>query len=293
MMPSVSRKNGPAGRTTAIKVRYAKSAIGIFLTALCAGMAALALLLILGYVAVHGARALNWDFLTQLPRPVGVSGGGVANGIVGSAIMITLATVLAAPVGVLIGIYLALFGRGAIVEAIQFLSDVLSGVPSIAIGLFAYTLLVAPFKHFSALSASFAFAVLMLPLIIRTSEEAIRTVPRTIREGALALGLSVFTSTVKIVLPVARPAIVTGLLLAIARITGETAPLLFTAFGSPFWELNPANPMAELSYQVFNYAITPYQTLHDQAWGGALLLIMAVFFLNIFARIAFRSKGRP
>ncbi len=273
-----------------LKYRRLASALGVFAMASCAGLAALALLFILGYVAFQGAHAINFAFLTQLPRPVGEAGGGVANGIMGSLIIVGLATLIATPIGVLTGTFLALFARGAIGEPIRFLADVLSGIPSITIGLFAYTLWVAPFKHFSAGSASFAFAVLMLPVMIRTSEQAIRSVPRSIREGALALGLSVFTSTTRIILPAARPAIITGLLLAVARITGETAPLLFTAFGSQFWELNPKNPMAELSLQVFTYAISPYQSWHEQAWGGALILIVAVFALNVLARLASSRK---
>jgi phosphate transport system permease protein len=228
--------------------------------------------------------------LTQLPVPVGETGGGVANGIVGTLITVAIATLLALPMGLLGALFLALFGRGWFPEAVRFLSDVLSGIPSIAIGLFAYTLLVAPFKHFSALSASVAFAILMLPIILRTSEEAIRSVPRSIREGALALGLSEFATTMKIVVPAARPAIITGLLLAIARVSGETAPLLFTAFGSQFWELNPANPMAQLPLQVFTYAISPYESWRAQAWAGALLLIAAVLVLNIVARLVLTPR---
>lgn len=269
---------------TSIHARRASSAFGVFLTGLCASAAALAMLVILYYVAVQGSRAINVAFFTQLPRPVGIDGGGLANGIVGSAIIVGIATLIAAPVGVLIGIFLALFARGGLAESVRFLADVLSGIPSIAIGLFAYALLVAPFHHFSAVSAAFAFAILMLPIIIRTSESAIASVPRAIQEGALALGLSSYRATMHIVIPAARPAIITGLLLGIARITGETAPLLFTAFGSQFWELNPKNPMAELSLQVFTYAISPYDSWHRQAWGGALILIAAVFALNLIAR---------
>jgi phosphate transport system permease protein len=224
--------------------------------------------------------------------PVGEPGGGVANGIVGTLITVGIATLLALPIGLLGALFLALFGRGWFPEAVRFLSDVLSGIPSIAIGLFAYTLLVAPFRHFSALSASFAFALLMLPIILRTSEEAIRSVPRSIREGALALGLSEFATTMRIVVPAARPAITTGLLLAIARVTGETAPLLFTAFGSQFWELNPGQPMAQLPLQVFTYAISPYASWHAQAWAGALLLIGAVLALNILARLVLTPRAQ-
>ena len=263
---------------------------GILWSFFCAFIAAASLLLILGYIVVKGAGSVNWQFVTQLPRPVGVTGGGVANGIVGSLITVGIATLIAAPIGVLTGLYLALFARGSFAESVRFLSDVLSGIPSIAIGLFAYTLLVQPFRHFSALSASFAFAVLMLPLLIRTSEESIRSVPRPILEGALALGMTTFRSTLRIVLPVAWPTIMTGLLLAIARVAGETAPLLFTAFGSQFWELNPNHPMGQLALQIFTYAISPYRDWQSQAWGAALLLVIAVLILNILARLFLRSR---
>lgn len=272
--------------------RRAFGTVGIALALSCAVLAAGALLAVLGYVLVQGVAAINWAFLTQLPHPVGVSGGGVANGILGTLIIIGLAMAMAIPVGLLTGIYLALFGRGLIPEVLRFLSDVLSGVPSIAIGLFAYAVLVAPLKHFSAFSASFAFMMLMLPLLVRTSEQAIRSVPETVREGALALGMSNFRATIGVVLPTARPAIITALLLAIARVTGETAPLLFTAFGSQFWETNPSNPMAVLALQVFNYAISPYANWQTQAWGGALLLVLAVFVLSLGARLMLRRAMR-
>lgn len=275
----------------ALGFRHAVSWVGTAVTAVCASIGAVSLLIILGYVAFAGFRAVNFAFLTQLPVPVGEPGGGVANGIVGTLITVGLATLIATPIGLLSGLFLALFGRGWFPEAVRFLSDVLSGIPSIAIGLFAYTLLVAPFRHFSAVSASFAFALLMLPLILRTSEEAVRSVPRAIREGALALGLSEFSATMRVVVPAARPAIITGLLLAIARVTGETAPLLFTAFGSQFWEVNPVQPMAQLPLQVFTYAISPYQTWHQQAWAGALLLILAVLVLNVLARLVLTPRS--
>jgi phosphate transport system permease protein len=264
--------------------------VGVALT--CAVIGAVCLLIILGYVIVQGAGAINRDFLTQLPHPVGVPGGGVGNGILGTFIILGLATAMAVPIGLLTGIYLSLFGRGPIPEGLRFLSDVLSGVPSIAIGLFAYAVLVAPLRHFSAFSASFAFMMLMLPLLVRTSEQAIRSVPQTVREGALALGMSNFRATVQIVIPTAMPAIITALLLAIARVIGETAPLLFTAFGSQFWETNPNKPMAVLALQVFTYAISPYPNWQAQAWGGALLLIGAVFVLSLGARLMLRRAMR-
>jgi phosphate transport system permease protein len=279
-------------KSNQLAVRHALSLLGTAVTGICAAIGALCLLVILGYVAVQGIGAVNWSFLTQLPAPVGEPGGGIANGVAGTALTVGLAVVIAAPIGLLCGLYLALFGRGWFPETVRFLSDVLSGIPSIAIGLFAYVLLVAPFHHFSAVSASFAFALLMLPIVLRTAEEAVRSVPRTIREGALALGMSEFTATMRIVVPAARPAIITGLLLAIARVTGETAPLLFTAFGSPFWESNPLNPMAQLPLQVFNYAISPYQSWHQQAWGGALVLILAVLVVNVLARVVLSTQWR-
>ena len=275
-------KNYRARRVTGI--------IGICWSFLCAFVAATLLLVILGFIVVKGAGSVNWQFVTQLPRPVGIEGGGIANGILGTVITVGIAALMATPIGVMTGLYLALFSRGGFAESVRFLSDVLSGIPSIAIGLFAYTLLVAPFKHFSAVSASFAFAVLMLPLLIRTSEEAVRSVPRAILEGALALGLTTFRSTLRIVLPVAWPSIMTGLLLSIARVAGETAPLLFTAFGSQFWESNPGNPMAVLALQVFTYAISPYRSWQSQAWGGALLLVIAVFVLNVSARLLLKTR---
>lgn len=277
-------------RRTNATWRYIRSSACVAFTGMCAALAAICLLLILAYVAAQGVRALNPAFLLELPRPVGVSGGGVANGIVGSLIIVGIATVMALPIGVLTAVYLALFGRGIVAESLRFLSDVLSGVPSIAIGLFAYTIFVEPFGHFSAFAASFAFTILMLPILIRTSEEAIRSVPRIVREGGYALGLSTYATTMHIVLPAARSAIITALILAVARVTGETAPLLFTAFGSQFWEVNPTNPMAELSLQVFTYAISPYDSWHAQAWAGALLLIFAVFVLNLLARVVFAPR---
>ncbi len=263
---------------------------GVLVTGFCSALAAGLLIVLLGYVIAQGWTAINPSFLTQLPRPVGVTGGGVANGIVGSVIIVGIATLMAMPIGILTGLYLAVYGRGFAAEFIRFLAEVLSGLPSIAIGLFAYTLFVQPFGHFSGFSAAFAFTVLMLPLMVRTSEEAIRGVPIAVREGALALGLPDYGGVLHVVLPAARPLIVTGLLLAIARVTGETAPLLFTAFGSQFWEANPGAPMAELSLQIFTYAISPYDDWHRQAWGGALLLIAAVLVLNIGARLAL-SRG--
>ena len=271
--------------------RRLSSAFWTGASAVSAGCVAFVLVLIMGYILWKGIGALTPSFLVNLPHPVGVPGGGVGNGIVGTLIVVGIAAAMAFPVGMLVGIYLGVFGRGRFADALRFLSDVLASVPSIAVGLFAYTLLVQPFRHFSAFSASFAFAVLMMPLVIRTTEGAIKLVPGEMREAAVALGASDFQATTRCLLVAARPGIITGLLLAVARVTGETAPLLFTAFGSQFWELNPTNPMAELSLQIFTYAISPYRDWHQQAWGGALLLIIAVFVLSVTARFAFRGQA--
>lgn len=272
------------------KRRHVSNILWISLSATLTVAVAVFLLLIIGYVIYQGIGAINLDFLTHVPLPVGISGGGVANGIVGSLIIVVVAAVIAFPLGLLIGIYISLFGGKVISEVIRFSSDVLSSVPSIAIGLFAYQILVAPFHHFSALSASFAFAILMMPLIIRTTESAIRLVPIEMREASAALGATDLQTLFRCILLAARPGIMTGMILAIARVTGETAPLLFTAFGSQFWNLNPNNPMAELSLQIFTYAISPYKDWHQQAWGGALILIIAVLILSLLGRLAFRGK---
>jgi phosphate transport system permease protein len=267
-----------------------RAAAGVFIAATCTGGVAIVLLLILGYIIREGIGALSLNFLTELPHPIGVPGGGVSNGIVGSAIIVGIATIMAIPIGTLTGIYLTYFGRGIIGGSVLFLSDVLSGIPSIAIGLFAYTILVAPLGHFSGFSASFAFAILMLPVIITTTVGAIKGVSREFYEAALALGVPRQIAIMRVIVPSARSGILTGIVLAVARVTGETAPLLFTAFGSQFWELNPNNPMAELSLQVFTYAISPYRSWHQQAWGGALILILMVFVMNISARILLKPR---
>jgi phosphate transport system permease protein len=266
------------------------SAFMIGVAGLSAGVAAALLALIVTYVVRNGAGAINLAFFTQLPRPVGMSGGGVANAILGSGEIILLASLAAVPVGAAAGVYLALFGRGNLAASVRFLSDVLTGVPSIAIGVFAYTLVVLPTRQFSALSASVALAVIMLPIIVRTTEEAVRLVPLTIREGALALGIPAWKATLLVTVPVARPGIVTGILLSVARVAGESAPLLFTAFGNPQWSSGLMKPVAALPLVIFQYAISPYKDWQQAAWGGALVLIVLVFTLNLTARIAFRSR---
>lgn len=271
--------------------RQIVSALGFASSIIATGGVALVLLLIFGYVIREGIGAISFDFLTQVPHPIGVPGGGVANGIVGSFMIVGMATLMAFPVGVLVGIWLSMHGGTRWAATLEFLSDVLASVPSIVVGLFAYTILVAPFHRFSAFSASFAFAILMIPLVVRTTQSALLMVPREMREAALALGASELQTVLRCLLVAARPGIVTGLVLAVARVTGETAPLLFTAFGSQFWEFHPGQPMAELSLQIFTYAISPYREWHEQAWGGALLLILAVLVLSVLARSSFRGPA--
>lgn len=277
-----------------LRRRRLSSVCWITLCGAFATTVAIILLCIMGYIIREGISAISIPFLTRLPRPTGIPGGGVGNGIVGTLIVVGIAAVMAFPIGVLVGTYLAVYAHRRMSQWLSFIADVLAGVPSIAIGIYAYTLLVQPFRHFSAFSASFAFAVLMIPLVVRATEGAISLVPRELREAATALGAPEARVVLKVLVVAARPGIITGLLLSLARVTGETAPLLFTAFGSQFWELNPAQPMAELSLQIFTYAISPYADWHAQAWGGALILILAVFVLSVLARLSvlFGRGGR-
>lgn len=271
-------------------LRKAWSQLMIVVAGLCALACGVILAIVIIFVIGKGYKALNWDFFTKLPLPVGMTGGGIANAIVGSIEIILLASLFAVPIGVLAGIYLALFGRGKLAASVRFFSDVLTGMPSIAIGMFAYALIVLPTGHFSAQSAAVALAVIMLPIVVRTTEEAVRLVPRVIREGALALGIPAWKATLLVTVPVARPGIVTGVLLAVARVAGESAPLLFTAFGSQFWPRGPSSPTAALPLVIFNYAISPYADWQQTAWGCALVLVALVFALNLTARLAFPSR---
>jgi phosphate transport system permease protein len=273
-----------------LAVRRVYSTFMVGVAGLCTVLAAGVLVAVIFYVVENGSGALTPTFFTKLPAPIGVPGGGIANAILGSMEIIALASLGAVPVGVMAGIYLALFGRGKTAIAVRFLSDVLTGVPSIAIGVFAYALVVLPSKHFSALSASVALGVIMLPIVVRTTEEAVRLVPHTIREGALALGIPSWKAVLLVTLPCARPGIVTGVLLAVARVAGESAPLLFTAFGSSFWSRGINSQTAALPLVIFQYAISPYRDWQQAAWGGALVLILLVFALNLIARLSFPTR---
>lgn len=271
-------------------VRKAWSGFMIVVSGLCAALCGAVLLIVIAYVIGKGYKALDWNFFTKLPLPVGMTGGGVANAIAGSAEIIGMASLFAVPIGVLAGIYLALFGRGKLAANVRFFSDVLTGMPSIAVGMFAYALVVIPTGHFSAQSAAVALAVIMLPIVVRTTEEAVRLVPPVIREGALALGIPAWKATLLVTVPVARPGIVTGALLAVARVAGESAPLLFTAFGSQFWPHGLSSPTAALPLIIFQYAISPYHDWQQIAWGCALVLLALVLALNLIARLAFPGR---
>jgi phosphate transport system permease protein len=270
--------------------RRATNVVMSAVTAAAAGLVVLPLLLILAFLLYQGASAVNLDFFTQLPKPVGEAGGGMANAIVGSLMLVTLAAALGLPLGILGGVYLAESGDRRLPWIARFLADVLNGVPSIVIGIFAYGLLVLPFRRFSALAGGFALAIIMLPIVVRTSEELVRLVPSSLREAALALGIPEWKVLVRVVLPTARAGIITGVMVAVARVAGETAPLLFTAFGNRFWHQGLDQPIAALPLQIFAYAISPYDDWHRQAWAGALVLIGSVFIVSLAARIV--TSGR-
>ena len=255
---------------------------------LCVLMTVLAILplfSLLGYVIKQGGSALSWSFFTELPRPIGETGGGMANALAGSAILVGLACLVGMPVGIAAGIYLAEFGKNRFGDVVRFCADVLSGVPSIAVGVFVYTLMVLSMKRFSALAGGVALGILMLPTITRTTEELVRLVPDTLREAALALGVPKWRAILRVVLRTALPGIATGLMLAVARAAGETAPLLFTALNSRLWSTSLDKPIASLPVQIYTYAISPYDDWNRQAWAAALVLVGAVLVLNVAARL--------
>ncbi|HVE14723.1 MAG TPA: phosphate ABC transporter permease PstA [Elusimicrobiota bacterium] len=255
------------------------------LCAACAGLAVTVLFLILGYIAYHGFANLNWSFFTRLPKPVGETGGGIANAIVGSAKVVGLGGFIGVPIGVLAGLWLAEFGDNRLGFAVRYAADVLNGVPSIIVGLFAYSLVVIPLKHFSALSGSLALAFIVVPIVLRNTEEFVRLVPHSLREAALALGVPQWKVVLRVILPTASKGILTGALLALSRVAGETAPLIFTAFGNRFWDGGWMQPIATLPMAIFTYAISPYDDWHRQAWAAALVLMLFVLSVNVAARI--------
>ena len=272
--------------------REALSAGMSFLTGLASLAVVAPLILILAFLLVQGASALNLDFFIKMPKPVGEAGGGMANAIVGTVIIIGLAVCFGLPVGILGGVYLAESRDRRLPWAVRFLGDVLNGVPSIVLGIFAYALVVRPVGRFSALAGGFALGMIMIPIVLRTTEELVRLVPDSLREAALALGVPQWKMILRVVLPTAKAGIITGVMVAVARIAGETAPLLFTAFGNRFWSMRLDQPMAALPLQIFTYAISPFDDWHRQAWAGALVLIVMILVTSVVARLATARLAR-
>ncbi|PYL70505.1 MAG: phosphate ABC transporter permease PtsA [Verrucomicrobia bacterium] len=270
--------------------RKAKSGLASTVAFLSALLVIAPLGLVFFHLLENGASSVNWDFFTKLPTPVGVAGGGMVNAIVGSLKLLALAAAIGIPIGVLGGVYLAEYGSARVNSLLRFVADVLNGVPSITWGVVVYGLVVLRFKGFSAYAGGLALGLIMIPLIIRTTEEVILLVPNGYREAALALGVSRWKTIVHVVMKTASKGIITGILLALARVGGETAPLLFTAFGNRFWNHNLAEPIAALPLQIFTYAISPYDDWHRQAWAGALVLVTGIFCVNVLVRILTRGR---
>jgi phosphate transport system permease protein len=273
-------------------LRWRKFVSGFMLTmtGVCAFVAVSVLFFILGYLVFHGGTSVSWNFFTKLPAPVGESGGGMANAIVGSAKLLLLASLIGVPIGFFGAIYLAEFSGGTTAFVIRYAADLLNGVPSIVIGIFAYGLLVLPFKHFSTVAGGFALGLMMIPVTLRSTEEFLRGVPRALREAAMALGASKWKTVATVIVPAAYRGILTAVLLAFARVAGETAPLLFTAFGNRFWSPGWDQPTASLPVMIFTYAIAPYEDWHRQAWAAGLVLLGLILVINIIAR-SILSRG--
>jgi phosphate transport system permease protein len=268
------------------------SRIAETLCAIAVLLALLPLAMILFYVLKEGIGALNFAFFTQMPKPVGEVGGGMANAIVGTLILVGLAALFAVPVGCVCGIHLAEYPVTKFSSTVRFAADVLNGVPSIVVGIFAYGLVVLPVKRFSAIAGGVALGLLMLPIVVRTTEELLRLVPGGLREGALALGASRSRAVFTVVVPAALPGIITGILVALARVAGETAPLLFTSLNNRFWSTSLTKPIASLTVQIYTYANSAYDDWHRQAWAGAFLLVVMILVLSIIARSSVRRIER-
>jgi phosphate transport system permease protein len=268
-----------------------RKVVSALFVAFCVASVLLALVplaLVLFFVISQGVQALNFEFFVGMPKPVGEAGGGMANAIVGTLILAGLGSLFAIPIGVLSAVYMAEYAGTRLASAMRFAADTLNGVPSIVVGVFVYGLAVLPFKQFSAIAGGLALGIMMIPIIARTTEELLLLVPGTMREGALALGATRARAVFTVVLPAAAPGIVTGIVLALARIAGETAPLLFTSFNNRFFTTSLTQPISSLTVQVFTYAISPYQDWHRQAWAGALVLVSIVLVCSLLARFATR-----
>ncbi|MEK7477612.1 MAG: phosphate ABC transporter permease PstA [Candidatus Coatesbacteria bacterium] len=270
--------------------RRRTNAVMFGLAAVCTAVALSVLFVLLAYITWKGVSSLTWAFLSRLPRPVGEPGGGIAHAIVGTVKLVGLAAVLGVPVGVLGATYLSEYGSNRFGFAIRYCADVLNGIPSIVTGIFAFTVVVLPLKHFSALAGSVALAVIMIPLVLRSSEEFLRLVPVSVREAALALGVPRWKVIARVVLPTASRGIMTGSLLAVSRVAGETAPLVFTAFGARHWDQGWLQPIAALPLVIYSYAISPYEDWHRQAWAAAFLLLIVVLAGNLAARALMQPR---
>jgi len=274
------------------RLRWRKFISGFMLTmtGLCAFVAVSVLFLILGYLVYNGGTSISWNFFTKLPAPVGETGGGMANAIVGSGKLLLLATLFGVPIGFFGAIYLAEFSGSKTAFVVRYAADLLNGVPSIVIGIFAYSLVVLPFKHFSTMAGGFALGMMMIPITLRSTEEFLLAVPRALREGAMALGASKWKTIATVIVPAAYRGILTAVLLAFARVAGETAPLLFTAFGNRYWSHGWSEPTSSLPVMIFTYAISPYEDWHRQAWAAGLVLLGLILVVNIIAR-AILARG--
>jgi len=268
------------------RFRKALSHIIVGLCALAVLVALVPLAFVLFYVVTQGVTSLSLSFFTEMPKPVGETGGGMANAIVGSMIVVAIGALFAIPIGIISGIYASEYAGSRMASTVRFAADTLNGVPSIVIGVFVYGIAVLPFRQFSAIAGGVALGIMMIPLIMRTTEELLLLVPGSLKEGALALGATRARAVFTVVLPAALPGIMTGILLALARIAGETAPLLFTAFNNRFFSTDVGQPIATLTVQVFTYAISPYKDWHRQAWAGALVLVGIVVACSLLARLA-------
>ncbi len=274
------------------RLRWRKFVSGFMLTltGVCAAVAVSVLFFILGYLVYNGGTSINWDFFTKLPVPVGEVGGGMANAIVGSAKLLLLASLFGVPIGFFGGIYMAEFSNSSVAFVVRYAADLLNGVPSIVIGIFAYALAVLPFKHFSTWAGSLALGIMMIPITLRSTEEFLHGVPRALREASMALGASKWRTITSVVVPAAYRGIMTAILLALARVAGETAPLLFTALGNRYWSPGFNQPTASLPAMIYSYALSPYEDWHRQAWAAGLVLLALILIVNIFAR-AILARG--
>jgi len=289
----VARRRARRGGTLmTYAARRRRDMIARSLALACTGAVLLPLVLIIGYLIAKGITSVNLDFFTQLPKPVGETGGGMANAIVGTLVLIMLACALGLPIGIGTGVFLAEYGHTRLAPLVRFCADVLNGVPSIVIGIYAYTLIVMPTKSFSAYAGGVALAVIMLPIVARTTEEMLRLVPSSLREAALALGVPSWRTTLRVIIRTARGGIITGVMLAIARVAGETAPLLFTAFGNQFWHHGLGGPISSLPVQIYTYAISPFDDWHRQAWAGALVLLTLIALTSLSVRLLTRGRFR-